>query len=265
MESTSTTGEHESAETSSTTIGSETTPSPGTVWTATTESFRVEASVSATSLDAAQIVTVTVRLLDSEGSILRVGIDYGDGTPTGIPGPIATDCSSGDHPATSASTEKVVTLRHAFRVAGSYEVTLTARSSACGRGERVVETGGTLTAVAGTTLTNGPLPPTVQVERLPDEGGDGSSVRYLVTGLDLDGFVHEIVVDWGDGSAPERHAFPLEDCIDPERHWQPTKQSLELSHAYAAGSPEHAVATVATTGCTGADVQTITGEPTPES
>jgi hypothetical protein len=232
-------------------------------WRAASGGLTASVDVSATRVAVADVVRFAVTMEDEAGSVLRVGVDYGDGTPTGVPAPTHVDCapgSSGAGAAGDAPAHKQVTFEHAYRVAGATQPRLIVRSDGCNRAERSLEATGTVTviaAAAGVTVpTNGPLPPTVAVDR---DANDGTAMRIVVAATDLDGYVQRVEVDWGDGTATEVRSFALDQCADDPHFWRPSQQSATLDHTYASPGPHTVVVRAVSSGCTNADLQRGTG------
>lgn len=242
-------------------------PKPAT-WTASSGSLTATVEVSATSLRVADIARFVLTVEDEAGSMLRVAIDYGDGTPTGVPAPGHIDCAPGtgatgsDGKGATDRARKQVTFEHAYRRAVAVAVTprLVVRSEGCGRPDRALEATGDITvrAATGAIPTNGPLRPTLavaQTSRGSATSAGDKAVSVVVTGTDLDGYIQRVEIDWGDGSAPAVETVALGDCRDDPRFWAPSQRTATFDHTYATPGEHAVVARVISSGCAGADTQ----------
>ncbi|MEA3075964.1 MAG: hypothetical protein QOF60_872, partial [Actinomycetota bacterium] len=185
--SASTTTTTQAAATSTTTAGTSGAtldPKPAT-WTAASASFTATVAVSATSLHVADVAHFVVTVEDEAGSLLRVGIDYGDGTPTGVPAPTHVDChAAGEGASTTDRVHKQVTFDHAYRRAVTVAPRVVARSDGCNRSERALEATGELhvLAIAGAIPTNGPLRPTLTIDQNTSTNSTERAVSIVVAG-----------------------------------------------------------------------------------
>ena len=251
---TSTTVSETSTTTSSTTTSTTAKPAAGAEplrWTRTEGSLRADVEASASRFEVGQIITFTVRLRDEGGSIVRAGIDYGDGTPTGIPAAMEVDCGASGERVTEG-VDKTITFVHGYRVPGAVQPKVVVRSAGCGRPERVLELERSLTLVAAPSLTNGPVAPSISIQRTAS--GGPKELRFVVAATDLDGQVRSVIVRWNDGT--EDQVVPLSGrCTDNPRFWLPTHETIEISRTYAEAGERQVEVTVESSGCAGRDLQ----------
>ena len=200
---------------SSTTTSSTTTPPmPRTAtWTASEGPLRIDVEVTNVEPRAGELVRFTVRMRDEAGSIVRVGIDYGDGTPTGVPAAMEVDCAKGGASPSNEPVDKTVVFEHGYRVAARPAARVVVRSAACEREERIARVAGDLLVLSAPTLTNGPVRPAIAVQE--QQGELGRQIRLQLGVTDLDGFVRRVEVDWGDGTPRTTREFDLAECADP--------------------------------------------------
>jgi hypothetical protein len=187
-------------------------------------------------------------------------LDFGDGTAGSGVTMSDAGCGGPDGSAPFADT-----VRHAYRFAGTWTVTVTFTPECDGAAVRPYIGTGTVTVGAGRALSNGPALPMARPDALecrPHEGAT-RTVACLPDYADEDGFLRSVVVDWGDGSRETVLAFPLSACTDPKHHWPATVVDDEgpgwpFLHRYATAGEYRPTVTVTTTGCDGADAQTRT-------
>jgi hypothetical protein len=80
----------------------------------------------------AELVTLQVSAESRTGGIVSVGVDFGDGTPTSMPGPaVGAPCGPGPAP-----TQHAVGYDHAFRVSGTFTIVVMAVTDNCHGSER---------------------------------------------------------------------------------------------------------------------------------
>lgn len=256
-ETTTTTTTHVEETAPATTTTTAGTTSEPVKWSAESDSLKASVEVSASSLRVADVVRFIVTVEDESGSTLRVGIDYGDRTPTGVPAPTHLDCQSESDPASSERrVAKQVVFSHGYRQVGSVTPRIVVRSNGCQRAERSLEITGNLDvlAISGVIPTNGPLGPAVTAEQ-PRTASTTGTVTLIVTATDLDGYVRTIEVDWGDGSTPSVQRFGLDDCTDDPGFWAPSQRTVTFEHEFRESGDHGVVARVTSSGCTGSDAQ----------
>lgn len=195
-----------------------------------------------------------------------MSIDFGDGTDPGEAAHFeaaSPSITSGSN-FCSTAVERWV-YRHFYRQPGTYIITV--KHQTCGLTAPVERATGTVRAVvaeradtAKPETTNGPLPPTAGTYSIPSENSS-LEVRGVVDWADRDGFVHDVRIDWGDGSAADVITHPLDGCDDGSgRHFPTSTGSDPAAHTYVSAGSYTVKVTVTSTGCDGGTSQTATSE-----
>jgi hypothetical protein len=207
----------------------------------------------------AELVTLQVSAESRTGGIVSVGVDFGDGTPTSMPGPaVGAPCGPGPAP-----TQHAVGYDHAFRVSGTFTIVVMAVTDNCHGSERA-QTHGQVRVRPGGSPTNGPRQPSFYEARQercngetcsPPATRDPSKAYIQFVAVDHDGYISQVTVDWHDGSANSVFTRPLSDCRDPMRYWPSSELGAVADHRYARPGTYGAELTVGSVGCTGRDRQ----------
>lgn len=181
---------------------------------------------------------------------------YGDGFTSGSSG-------CGTQPG-AASTE----LTHGYNKAGQWEFLFQASDGACGDHMQHGAIYGWIEVAPGTTTSQGPSQPTLQIGDNNLQAGysndDRSYVTVAGTARDEDGYIARFVVDWGDGSPTEQ--LPGGDgagCRPTSSGWPaPSMGNMPTNppatHRYAARGTYAVTVTAYSTGCDGRDEQHVT-------
>ncbi|HVE74333.1 MAG TPA: hypothetical protein VNA30_04480 [Mycobacteriales bacterium] len=251
--------------------------------------LQVQAAVRPREAKPGQEVNVLVKLSDGDGRLLSASIDFGDGTAPYTKENEQVRCPAPKDGAerSAAPTVQNLKVKHTYATSATYTVTAVVRTGGCGaateRAEARTSTrihpdapspsprpsssrspqpatsaspAPSATEAAGPP-SNGPEAPRASVEQVPPpEDGNSSRTYIRVRGADKDGFVQQITVDWGDGSAPEQRFFRTDRCRVGESGYPSSRRAVNLSHAYASGSERHTVTVrVRSTGCDGGSPQ----------
>lgn len=220
---------------------------------------------------AGSFVTLTVRAKDTAGSWNGSEVSFGDG-----PGPIqgaSVDCASprpnllGQTPAPPEPKPSDVTheYRHAYRRPGVYTISVKVHSSQYCSDENpeTAEARLDVRVLPGDDLSNGPAAPSAGLFRM-DSGWDGEPESLTLdleySARDEDGWIERVVVDWGDGSAPQTLGPDDDPCEEPDGRWPAGDVYDAVSHEYAAEGTYEVTLTVTSAGCDGRDEQIATAQ-----
>ena len=215
--------------------------------------------------------TLSVRLRDGDGSAYVGDVTWGDGTAWHH-APIAMySCAvmplptKSPAPYSPSPSDVTVTMHHAWRVAGTYTVTVDATSggnSCAPSSPRVEHVSRSFTVqidADGTVTSNGPATPGfLKVSSHQDP----KTHQFDLGGasLDSDGFITQIDVDWGDGSTHGVFTRSLSDCDDHGGAAYPNDQEWSVeplfSHTYKKAGTFKVMVTFTSVGCDGQDAQT---------
>ena len=154
------------------------------------------------------------------------------------------------------------TFHHSYRAADTYQihVQVTTAVDCAGSADETatVELGVVVPAVAATA--NGPQPPEARLLSLGGLRGT-SDVTLGIEGRDEDGWVIDVVVDWGDGTPPESMTVSAaRECSDSASQYPSSLLQGSASHTYAEPGVYTVHMTAKSTGCDGSDEQSGTGE-----
>jgi hypothetical protein len=203
-----------------------------------------------------QPIDLRAELRDSNGAMLAMQWDLGDGTIRNVD---SQSCAAAINTPTvnDGRTEFDNSFTHTFRAPGTYEVVVSARTgSRCGANaaEETITVSRTVT-VTGETLTNGPSQPRANVGVIG--GGTEGDPRLAidVRGEDPDGYISKIVIDWDDQGPPTVMNYPLDACERSGNKWPSSSRSLTPEHTYEASGEYDVTVTVTSTGCDGTQSQ----------
>lgn len=215
--------------------------------------------------------TLSVHLRDGDGDAYVSEVAWGDGTTwhhEPIPMvmcPIYTSPTANPGPYKPSPSDVTVSMRHAWRSAGSYTITVKAFSggNSCApyapSREEATAAFDLDVADDDVVTSNGPADPAfTEVDALVDS----SRRRLDLSGnsYDSDGFVSRVVVDWGDGSANATFTQNLSHCDDNDGASYPAGDQWGVrpyfTHTYAKRGTYIMTVTVTSVGCDGEDVQT---------
>lgn len=258
----STTSIASSASTTSTTAAPATTTTspPPIQLRSAAGGLTLDATIEPGSASRAALVRFTVQATDEQGGLVAAGVDYGDGTPVGIPGPPHADCRTSPAGTAKASepTHEQVVFEHAYRQSGSYRVHVVVTAGGCNRPDaRTDASTDYLVLSVGPLLSNGPRLPTVATTQPPaDSTHNDPSTAYIdIDATDLDGYISSVVVDWGDGTSPTVKTTSLAECIEEATHFPVSSRVVEATHRYLTGGT-HSISVIASSvGCDGASRQ----------
>ncbi len=123
----------------------------------------------------------------------------------------------------------------------------------------------------GITTSQGRLAPEFGFATTRPDMGDAGNLALEGQAWDLDGFVHTVGIDWGDGTSPTTVANPLP-CRTADNGWPlsspiwmlPRSAALSanagmVAHQYAVPGAYTLTVTVESAGCDGQDEQRMTG------
>lgn len=227
---------------------------PDLVFSATSETLSIEVTIRPGAGLTGELLRFETKVTDTAGGRFATGGTFGDDGSMLEPR-LHVHCDEGASGSTQTTTKTYVE-DHAYRVAGAYLVEAVAVSADCGRERRRVHVSQSITIGPGVVLANGPLP--IEPEAIPEpvNGRDPSLVYVSATAMDGDGYVREIVVDWGDGTPPAAIPFPLAECTDPGSTYPFSSVGESLSHQYASSGMKTIIITATSSGCDGTDIQT---------
>lgn len=236
-----------------------TDPGPVTASAGGEKGLRVVATLSTGGPATATSVTLTVEAEDDDGQPATPVIDWGEGEPKGGVSTGASCVGDGKDEPDPGSLRKSFT--HAWRNPGTYTVVVTVVSfdycdDAVEQERQTVRL--PIEVRPGKVVSNGPAAP--YADHVGHLYGDDEGYRTVTlewTLRDQDGYVGSVLVDWGDGSEPERFRNDPE-CDDGKGARYPnTRFGDAASHEYELG--EHTVTlTFSSTGCDGEDRQWAT-------
>jgi hypothetical protein len=193
------------------------------------------------------VVTLTPPRSGSGGLTVLWGDNMGDSNPT-------PDCSKATF---TAGKPLTVALSHAWRVGRRYSITLQP-TVGCAGGPATPFPRHSLDVGSGPLRGNGPLTPWGSMDYGPSESGLSGDPAYLtVRGADGDGYVSELVLDWGDGSAATVLRSSTACHRPPDDAWIQSSYAVnDVKHQYADDPASHVIVlTVVSSGCRGEDVQ----------
>lgn len=211
-------------------------------------------------------VKFTIRARDDRGGNPVAGVDFGDGTPVGVPERPIYECAPpppGTMPQSQARMpkEKTFTFEHSYRNEGRYTAAFRISTGDC-EGTELLEFTSEIEIMRGEQgrpNSNGPRPPEVSSNQMPP--GDGSDrdptlVHLGVTARDGDGYVSRVSIDWGDGTASTVREYSLMSCNDSQRsRWPTSYASFIESHRYATPGTKAVTIEVTSVGCDGKEAQ----------
>lgn len=207
--------------------------------------------VSPASTTTATLVRVRVTARVDDARITCVSVEFGDGTGQGI-------CSHAHDPRPDARLgphEVTYEWTHAYRRPGVWVVRATATAEGSEAQTRDGYGAAPVTVARGAEPSNGPHRPRSSPFQVLPPGGDRRTTTVDVVGSDEDGWITEVVVDWGDGTKI-RQVLGTAGCQDPLLTW-PTGRTpnLRFSHRYRTTGDRVVTATTVSTGCDGRDRQ----------
>ncbi len=216
--------------------------------------------------ETARLGTFTIQVHRRPGTVLRTVVEYGDGRVVddwATYGPYCPQASADD------PTDYEVTLRHAFRAAGTYDVTVTVQEMAtCTEGGDSARDAVRVDVAPGAVLSNGPFQPVLYAKSVSPSTEQGNVltgqswlVHLKASVRDDDGWITRLTVDWGDGTEPEVQEYGTSGCTDTPTDWPQSSKIPQLEHAYQAQGDYQVTVTVTTTGCDGADAQAAQAKP----
>lgn len=211
------------------------------------------------------VVALAVHVRDTDGRWSGVGrtvVDFGDGS-TRLPSPedmgVCDTAPPWRRAAGSASSplDETRTFTHSYRVAGAFHIAVQVITRVDCTDDGKDTASAALDAQVPITpgTTNGPQKPFARLAC--DSGSRGSLVaRICLAGRDEDGWVDNITVDWGDGSAPTMVPLEKSDhCSDTPRTYPASERGARADHTYQQAGPFTMTFTAFSVGCDGADPQ----------
>lgn len=204
---------------------------------------------------AADILTLLITARDADGGAIDISVawepDRGGTTQTDI------DCDRGPHPTTPS--EETVERRFAFRHPGVAAISVTVSTAYCagsGLDRKALKVAGKVVVGPGPLLSNGPLP--IDLKAWVGDASTETTTVVAMYAYEVDGFIHRVEVDWGDGSPGEAVSTPLGQCDDPLHTWPgPSRFNRGFAHDYPPGAYTARV-TVRSSGCDGRNEQVRT-------
>lgn len=199
----------------------------------------------------ARLVQIKVTARVDEARITCVNVQFGDGTGRGVCATadgVAPDKDLGPHEVTYEWT-------HAYRRPGVWSVvaTATAEDAQTRTGDGVAAAA--VTVGQGANPSNGPQLPRVTPFQVLPPGGDRRATTVYVVGLDDDGWISEVVLDWGDGTR-SRKVLGTSGCDDPLLTWPEGRSpDIRFDHRYKTARDRRVTARVVSVGCDGRDAQ----------
>lgn len=205
------------------------------------------------SLGADGVVELELRVTAGERTHRFTEIEWGDGV---VDGDLPLDCEDED----AGGSPDRTTSTHAYRTRGDFEIEVRVRAvgESCddtetARASFVAE------VETGHGGTNGPaLPAGTFVLRDGGVANGQRQVSLLLSTSDDDGWVSEVVIDWGDG-APVHTVRSTAGCVDSDDAYPRTeaysRNIPEQIHPGSSENPTIPAITVRSSGCDGSDVQ----------
>ncbi|HWL36012.1 MAG TPA: hypothetical protein VNQ77_07440 [Frankiaceae bacterium] len=240
---------------------SPTDPGPVTGSAGGESGLRVVATLAKGGAPTATSVTLTVEAEDDDGQPAMPVIDWGEGEPKGAVS-AGGSCVPSDGPDEKDPGSLRESFTHAWRNPGTYTVLVTVVSfDYCDEGvEQERQTVRLPIEIRpGKVVSNGPASPFA--DHVGHLYGDDEFYRTVTlewTLRDTDGYVSSVLVDWGDGSEPERFRGSRE-CDDGDGARYPnTRFADEAAHEYASAGARTVTLTFSSTGCDGEDRQWAT-------
>jgi hypothetical protein len=224
-----------------------------------------------TSLSTAQYATFPVRASDPYYYVGLDRISWGDGAPwTGYAGGHYSGVPCANPPAPKPHTLTDNGWEHAWRHPGTYVVEASVSTWRCDRDRplatRTVQI--TLVVKAGQVMSNGPKQPILDVEIRGRESSSRLMAGVHGAAKDLDGYLTQVEIDWGDG----QHTVipPQEKCADGDGRHYPDYTLLNIQdqspssppgagagHYYEAPGMYTVVVRATSTGCDGQSPQQV--------
>lgn len=210
----------------------------------------VSVTVTPSPTTTATTVTATVTASVDSGVITCVTVDFGDTTGRKI-------CMFADGPEVHRGGDRVTySWKHAYRRAGVWPVIARATAEGPDAEQRDGVGASTVVVMPGASPSNGPAEPSGFPGQSLPPGGSRRDTTVDVEAGDEDGFVTEVVVDWGDGRK-DRRTFDLAGCSDLLLTWPSSRTDLlRFTHRYRAVGDRTVTTRVVSKGCDGADTQT---------
>lgn len=231
------------------------------------EGLNLTATLMPGGLATAVVARLDVAVTDDDGSPRVTEIEWGDGVKYGPGYPLAM-CPylspPPSHPPRAKQPGHVSeTFRHSWRRPGTYTVYVHTRSMLqCIADPPPMETAiATLTVrvTPGASVANGAMLPHFDDPQVVPYDNDPLHVTFNGGLHDEDGFVENVVVDWGDGTPRETVALPDDPCDDGHgTHFPVTDTYAQAEHTYARAGTYPIEVTFVSTGCDGSDAQTGT-------
>ncbi len=206
---------------------------------------------------AGELVDIRASVRDDEGKLESVEARFGDDGPATAGGYDLVCSQSADDPSPrEPATNERREFAHAYRSAGTYDISVSARSGGCFTKSETVTATATIRILGSTSRTNGPLQPEPSFTHEYYVDGDRSRLVTDITGWDHDGFVYRLVLEWGDESNPYVLVRPLTDCKDAPDRW-PAEDWLQRSpsHRYARDGEYTLTLRAFSSGCDGGSKQ----------
>ena len=206
------------------------------------------------SIPGGQTFDVSVDAHDNAGEIRGVEIDFGDNqTWGGLPFDLVCGAEAGTTP-TEGPDQQRPRVEHSYRKAGTYDITVSAYSGGCFVHYDRASVRTSVKVVSDATQSNGPRPPRAKIGHAYYVNDDPSVLVSDIGGYDDDGYVTEVVVDWGDGTDTEVLTRPLSKC-STDGGWPNGWFFDSLKHAYAEEGDYEVSVEVTSVGCDGMNEQ----------
>lgn len=230
-------------------------PAPGH-WRHTENGVTLDLRLSPAVPRAGQLVTWTLTMSGRDGCCYA-DVHFGDAQGLDGPGGECVDFS--DYP---EHTAQVVTVRHAYRHAGTYDARVGVAGLCIeGPGEipHFMNLRIPVRVVPGPLRSNGPALPVISLDdSVAHSGADPGAGQYFVaTVSDRDGAPWSWWWDWGDGSRTPVVRNTTECFAHADDGWPEADATSYLAHRYTEPGTYTVRFTATTAGCDGKDPQTV--------
>lgn len=212
---------------------------------------------------AGEVVRYRVRVLRPYLGMHWYTVHFGDGKSEDGQGLVKDPACAGVHLDAVEAQDVDQVVEHAYRLSGTFDVTVTAGHVYSCRKPRLRATDRiSVTVRPGDVPSNGPEQPYAYWPRMmgrAERVADGWEVQVTPPiGGDDDGWVSRAVMDWGDGTTTE-YDFGLDGCNETPTAWPHGHRvyPTPVLHTYAQRGTYTVALTIVSTGCDGQDPQEV--------
>lgn len=201
------------------------------------------------SVGGGQPFEISYDISDDEGELRGTLIEWGDDKVSGgMPMDLVCSATAGQPQPTEKATTETESLEHAYRAAGTYEISLTASTGGCFTTSDEATVVFQVEVIGAGDVSNGPLVPKAEIGHAYYMDGDPSVLVSDIGGYDEDGFVDRIEIDWGDGLT-ETMEQPVSKCEESRGGWPGGWFSRPTEHAYEEPGEYQVTIEVTSVGC----------------